>query len=216
MTAVAQRQSDAKVGSVERRYERRTDQEWWYASWMDHRNVIVERKLGTTREIRSRAAARRVAQEAVQEHMERYGSLIAAKLAATPDEISETAEQAMFPREVVAHEIDRICQRIVRENGSEEARTGRPGIQIFAQRANVSLRETSRIIDQWTRAAVGIDFVDRICCEYGLIFEDFISSALDWASKRGIWERRAGDVDSWPFGYVERKSVPDPEDDEII
>lgn len=172
----------------------------WYCEWFDHAGRLIKRRLGTVRNV-NEADVFDLAKQAVDVYLYQQEALWEERMTLTVDDIEERANQASFPREVVAREILRICERISRD-GYEEARNGRPGLQLFADRVGISGREIHRIIEDPSRITVGIDVVDKICCEFDMVFEDFIASALEWASQTGSWSSRPGQQDAWPCGYT--------------
>ncbi len=174
----------------------------WYADWYDHAGRLIKRRLGTVVNLgNDENYIWGLAYEAVQEYMVQQYDFWLERNVMSPDELDERAAEATFPREVVAREILRICERISRD-GYEEAHNGRPGLKLFADRVGISSREIHRIIEDPSRITVGIDAVDKICCEFDMVFQDFIESAFQWATKTGAWATRAGLEDPWPCGYT--------------
>lgn len=191
----------------------------WFACWYDHAGRLIKRNVGLVEEmggwlksdqppVKVRIAARDAAAKYIVEH-ERQ---LVLKHAASESELDDHKQRASFPRAVVAFHIDRLCRRISFESG-DETRAGRPGLQLFAERANISSREAHRILEEDERISVGIDTVDKICREFDMLFDDFIEDATEWADREGKWSDRAGTEDSWPYGYVQADKAFD---DDII
>ena len=176
----------------------------WFVEWEDHAGRVLKRRLGTVASLgRNEQAIFPLASEAVQTYIDTQQMYWQNKHAASQEELDGLCNHATFPRAVVAREILRICERISRDANDE--RNGRPGLQLFADRVGISGREIHRIIEDPRRITVGVDVVDKICCEFDMLFDDFIASALEWASKSGSWSGRAGAEDPWPWGYTQLK-----------
>lgn len=178
----------------------------WFAWWYDDVGRIIRRRLAKTSECR-RGRAQVLAREQYDKYQSDFEMRLEIRREKTPEEIEEYAQIASFPRIVVAHHIQKICNRIARyelglayEEPSDE-QTGQPGLQLFAERTGISAREAHRLIEDEERISVGSDTVDKICVQFGLIFDDFISESMEWAERRGRWQDRSGVCDPWPIGY---------------
>lgn len=187
--------------------------EYWYAEWRDHAGRLIHKRISPSSEI-SRATARRRAAKIAQRMIEAHERQLDEKWNASTRDIWEATQKASFPREVVAHQVTMIVERIARSEFDGDHRGGRPGIQLFSERADISPRQVHRILEDEAYIAVGTGIVDKICTQFECIFDDFIADAFDWAEQRGEWADRPGTEDSWPFGYFSRNAV-EP-DDSII
>lgn len=187
----------------------------WFACWYDHAGRLIRRNVGLVRDLGGwqadgspPPAVREAARLAAEKYIEDHARLLALKEAASEEEVDELRQRASFPRAVVAFHIDRLCERISCDSG-DEGRAGRPGLQLFAERACISSREAHRILEDDERISVGLDTVDKICREFDMLLDDFIEDAIEWADREGQWKNRAGTKDAWPFGYVQNKVVDD-------
>jgi hypothetical protein len=186
------------------------DEPTWFACWYDHASRLIKRRLGFVSEMgdylksgKEPARVKRAAREAVDDYIVKHEAMLEAKHAATDAEIEEMVQYASFPRVVVAVHIERICERIARWEANDENRAGMLGLQLFSERAKISSREAHRLVEEDERIKVGSDTVDKICCEFDMLFDDFIGDSLEWADKKGQWADRPGTEDAWPFGYVQ-------------
>lgn len=118
---------------------------------------------------------------------------------------------------MVEREIRRICDRLARDLVIEDLpakQVGQAGVYMFAERSGISGRQVHRMLEDDEYISVGSHIVDKICCEFDMIFNDFIVSAFDWSEQRGEWSRRPGTRDEWPCGYATMEL--DPEKDDIL
>lgn len=177
----------------------------WFAWWYDDVGRIIRRRLHPTEGCR-RDKAKRLAKKQYDKYQRDFEERLAIRKEKSPEEIDEYAQIASFPRIVVAHHIKKICDKIARYemglawNDLDEDR-GQPGLQLFAERAGISSREAHRLIEDEERISVGSDTVDKICVQFGLLFDDFITESFEWAERRGQWADRPGSEDPWPIGY---------------
>lgn len=179
---------------------------FWFAEWRDHAGRLVHKRIGPKATISKQAAKRRAA-EIAQRMIEAHQRDLEAKWDASTRDIWEATQKASFPREVVARRILAIVDRIAKAEFDGESRTGRPGIQLFSERSDISARQVHRILEDETYIAVGTGLVDKICTQFECLFDDFIADAFDWAEQRGEWADRPGTEDSWPFGYFSKNAT---------
>lgn len=183
----------------------------WFAWWYDDVGRIIRRRLAKTSECR-RDKAQRLAREQYLKYQADFEMRLEIRREKTSEEIEEYAQIASFPRIVVAHHIEKICNRIARyEMGLayEEDSEGQPGLQLFAERTGISAREAHRLIEDEERISVGSDTVDKICVQFGLLFDDFITESMEWAERRERWKDRPGVCDPWPIGYFSTNQKAD-------
>lgn len=175
---------------------------YWWATWVDHAGRVIRRRLAPVEGTTKRTAMRK-ARAAADEYIANHTENLSKKRAMTRDELVELAQNASFPREPVARIIARICERIARAEDLDDRNIkGRPGLQLFADRSGISPRECHRIVEDRERIRVGADAVDRICCEFDMLLDEFIEEAFAWADRKGDWKRRPGTQDAWPVGYT--------------
>lgn len=191
--------------------------EQWYAVWYDHAGRLIRKRLGTTADIRTRRTALKRAFRAAQEYQAHHTDMLDLKDSMSEDERDELAARVAFPRQVVEREIRRICDRLARDLVIEDLpakQTGQAGVQMFAERSGISGRQVHRMLEDAEYISVGSHIVDKICCEFDMIFNDFIVSASDWSEQRGEWSDRSGGRDAWPCGYAISES--ESEEDDIL
>lgn len=188
--------------------------EAWFAEWRDHAGRLIRKRLGTKAEIRSKQTAKRLAAQVAEKLINEHAIQLERKHSASTRDTWQACQRAFFPREVVAARVIELTSRIAKADPSDD-RAGQPGMQLFSERTGISPRQVHRILEDETYMMVGMGIIDKICCEFEDLFDDFIASATDWAAQRGEWADRPGSEDSWPFGYFFGK-LSDPADDDII